>query len=705
MRWGTLERPAPSARLVGLLALAVLVAGAGPWLDRRSRTLSVAGVALALLGMLALAGIPVTWLTHARIAVITRGVGLGLSQLSGLLVPYLGVDAWVKLVIALGAGVLLLDAAVMIAFAPQSVGDVRRAAAALPLIALVVVPSTLAAPRLAYVQGFVLFALVAAFMWGERVARARAGGAVLAATIAGVAGALIAPRIDQHHPWIDYQRLAGSLAPAHVDTFNWAQTYGAFSWPREARTVLEVGATQPDYWKAENLDLFNGVGWAAGANVISARVPGPIETELRRFSQTIQITVRAMDTAEVIGAGFSAHPDHLSQEAVPGTSSGTWITGSPLGPGDSYTVKTYSPTPSASELTSDRGTYPLAALADELTIELPAQTRPGLAVRLPVFHSRTTPRTVVGPSGVSGAALIAGSPYANAYALARSLSRRAATPYAFVLAVERQLSTANGFTYDENPPLSNYPLETFLFSSHRGYCQQFAGAMALLLRMGGVPARVSTGFATGHYDAGLRWYVVSDVDAHAWVEAWFPAYGWVRFDPTPASAPARAGGGVQTALGLGLTGGNGQPSGADVPRASSAPGAHSVHRHGSGHGLPVAPLAIAFAALVALAVLIARRLTAAPLNAQQLVTELERALVRSRRPPARGVTLQAIERSFNGAPGAQRYVRALRLARFAGAGELPDLRQRRALRAALRAGLGARGRLRAWWALPPRVLH
>ena len=65
--------------------------------------------------------------------------------------------------------------------------------------------------------------------------------------------------------------------------------------------------------------------------------------------------------------------------------------------------------------------------------------------------------------------------------------------------------------------------------------------MALLLRMGGVPARVATGFTTGAYDSNTKSWFVTDVDAHAWVEAWFPHYGWVTFDPTPAAAPARGG--------------------------------------------------------------------------------------------------------------------------------------------------------------------
>ena len=105
--------------------------------------------------------------------------------------------------------------------------------------------------------------------------------------------------------------------------------------------------------------------------------------------------------------------------------------------------------------------------------------------------------------------------------------------------MERYL--ADGFTYNENPALTRYPLETFLFASRVGYCQQFSGAMALLLRMGGVPARVAAGFTSGTYDRSSHQWVVTDRDAHAWVEAWFPKYGWVRFDPTPVSAPARGG--------------------------------------------------------------------------------------------------------------------------------------------------------------------
>ena len=64
--------------------------------------------------------------------------------------------------------------------------------------------------------------------------------------------------------------------------------------------------------------------------------------------------------------------------------------------------------------------------------------------------------------------------------------------------------------------------------------------MALLLRMAGIPARVVTGFSTGATDTKTGEYVVRDFDAHSWVEAYYPGWGWLTFDPTPADSPARS---------------------------------------------------------------------------------------------------------------------------------------------------------------------
>jgi hypothetical protein len=411
-----------------------------------------------------------------------------------------------------------------------------------------------------------------------------------------------------------------------------------------------------------------------------------------------------MNTVEVIGAGYASAPAHLDQAAQHGVSAGTWAVNTPLQPGDSYTISTYSPRPTGRELRADDGTYSAADVGAELTIGLPAQSlRFGgpLEVRFPPFRSGGTVENLIGPGGVSGSQLVARSPYARAFALATRLASGAATPYGFAVAIERYLSPRNGFAYDEHPPLSAFPLESFLFSSKHGYCQQFAGAMALLLRMGGVPARVATGFTTGAYDAANHRYVVSDLDAHAWVEAWFPRYGWVRFDPTPGTAPARAGGGILPALRGGAAKRSQRGSRRNITDAGA--GGPAASHHGAGGGLPLAGLIALLIALLSAAGFIVRALTRPAPTSGQLVAELERALSRAGRPLQGGVTLHALEQRFRSSPEAAGYVRTLRLARFAGEPELPRASQRRALRGQLAAGLGLAGRVRSWWALPPRV--
>ncbi len=85
------------------------------------------------------------------------------------------------------------------------------------------------------------------------------------------------------------------------------------------------------------------------------------------------------------------------------------------------------------------------------------------------------------------------------------------------------------------------PLANFLFVTKRGYCEYFASAMAVMLRMQGIPSRVATGFQSGYYNEVSGQTVIRASDAHAWVEAWLEGEGWVTFDPTPSAAPHSAG--------------------------------------------------------------------------------------------------------------------------------------------------------------------
>ncbi len=91
------------------------------------------------------------------------------------------------------------------------------------------------------------------------------------------------------------------------------------------------------------------------------------------------------------------------------------------------------------------------------------------------------------------------------------------------------------------------PVAEFVFDKRRGYCEYFASAAALLLRLQDVPARYVVGYAVGPSNREGGHYVVRQADAHAWVEAYLPDRGWVEVDPTPAAqfeamrAPIRAG--------------------------------------------------------------------------------------------------------------------------------------------------------------------
>jgi transglutaminase-like putative cysteine protease len=118
--------------------------------------------------------------------------------------------------------------------------------------------------------------------------------------------------------------------------------------------------------------------------------------------------------------------------------------------------------------------------------------------------------------------------------LAAQLTAGARTPYDRVRAVlDHFTDRANGFVYSlsTSPGTTGDDLADFL-RLKRGYCEQYAGAMAVLVRAAGVPARVVLGYTPGQQQPDGSRLVTTD-DAHAWVEVWFDGLGWIPFDPTP----------------------------------------------------------------------------------------------------------------------------------------------------------------------------
>src|SRR6266540_3606604 len=162
--------------------------------------------------------------------------------------------------------------------------------------------------------------------------------------------------------------------------------------------------------------------------------------------------------------------------------------------------------------------------------------------------------------------------------IAEAWTENASTPYRQVLAIQQHFVSSGDFHYslDVRPRADANALVDFLTRTRTGFCQQFAAAMAILVRELGIPARVAVGFRPGSQSGDT--FTVSTEDAHSWVEVLFPGYGWLPFEPTPGGwrsplattgsylSPATPGGcppsqpgcatGSETTVGSGSTGGS-----------------------------------------------------------------------------------------------------------------------------------------------------
>jgi transglutaminase-like putative cysteine protease len=124
--------------------------------------------------------------------------------------------------------------------------------------------------------------------------------------------------------------------------------------------------------------------------------------------------------------------------------------------------------------------------------------------------------------------------------LAAQITRDATNDYDRAAGIQAYL--LSNFGYDESipaPPPGEDGVDYLLFHVKRGYCDYFASAMAVMLRSVGVPSRVVAGYVAREPNASGA-YTVRENEAHAWVEVYFPGYGWQRFDPTPGGANAVA---------------------------------------------------------------------------------------------------------------------------------------------------------------------
>ena len=138
-----------------------------------------------------------------------------------------------------------------------------------------------------------------------------------------------------------------------------------------------------------------------------------------------------------------------------------------------------------------------------------------------------------------GALQIPGNLSARTKALAEQWRQETSNPQQVAQTALDHFRREN-FVYTLSPPLLGAdPVDEFLFSTRRGFCEHYAAAFVTLMRAAGIPSRVVVGYLGGEFNTAGNYLIVRQSDAHAWAEIWLPDRGWVRVDPTGAIAPER----------------------------------------------------------------------------------------------------------------------------------------------------------------------
>jgi transglutaminase-like putative cysteine protease len=387
--------------------------------------------------------------------------------------------------------------------------------------------------------------------------------AVPAAAVVAVAAVAVGSATAARHGLVNWQswnlaHVAGG--PADVG-FVWNAQYGGLQWAGQPTNVLQVQSDRPPaYMRAAVLDDFVDDAWVLGA----ARPADSLEppAAFRPENQTREIvTVNALADRHLAGDSIPIRFRAATGAPLVTFEPGFAALNQDLPQGFRYTVWSYTARPTAAALRRSPPDYPLELTQDDLFDVGDGET-------LPAFGTPSRSFAV--------ARDLAAHPRLRAYLplarLAQKVTGGARTPYAAVEDLESWFVSSHTFRYSNHPTVLKPALVGFVTTTHAGYCQYFAGAMALMLRYLGIPARVAVGFAGGTYDSRQHVWNVTDREAHAWVEVWFKGYGWVPFDPTPAApgaAPRQAQAGLGDAAGKG---GGGAPSSA----AGTAGGARNT---------------------------------------------------------------------------------------------------------------------------------
>src|ERR1035437_226887 len=294
--------------------------------------------------------------------------------------------------------------------------------------------------------------------------------------------------------------LVGTTSPTTNSSGISLRVRGALS----DEVVFRVRATAPSYWRSYTLQNYLGQSWRR-ASAVSRSIPSvstymPINDEKTNVTNTLSQTFYIEQTIspEVLASYPMKELYFASNSPLLLAPTGTVHTPAALRKGVTYTV--------VSEV---RDTSPASlSQADPITHRNTLDNGPNLAL----------------PSSVPGRVKI----------LADSLVQGKTTEYDKVASITSYLQ--NNYRYSLNTPRlpSNADaVDEFLFVDKVGFCEQFASALAVMLREEGIPSRLAVGYATGEGNSLTSTFTVRAKDAHAWVEVLFPGKGWIPFDASP----------------------------------------------------------------------------------------------------------------------------------------------------------------------------
>jgi hypothetical protein len=381
---------------------------------------------------------------------------------------------------------------------------------AMLLVPLGAAVATQQTPDASWIGALVLVAVVLRVAHGRTIPIVATAGVVGAVALFGAQVA--APRAG----WAPFGH--SQLAQFHeLDT---TQTYGPLEDSRTGAVMLDVTAKQPALWRMQVLEAFDNTRWLVSRE--ETHLPEPAATRSKAT-----VVVRGLRNRSIVSPGRIT--------AVLGTG------GTLPEPGDARALlaepregNTYTVEAATVHTTAAR----LAGIPIPKGHQYEPLTQLGLG-RPPLYIPEPLARLAK-----SMPAPLQGTDWGRLFDLAWKLSRGVKSELTVVRRVEDYLLDGNRYQYStEVGTPSREPLLEFLFHTHKGYCQHFAGAAALILRSAGVPTRVVVGFATGE-PIGHDTYAVRDEDAHAWIEVYFPGVGWVPFNPTPSAAPADVSAGI-----------------------------------------------------------------------------------------------------------------------------------------------------------------